>query len=413
MRTRARTNHDENVSSTKLPGNTLMDAIKDRQLVSWSDRGGASQHIGDQWALHCHAYVQGAPGVSWPIPDDRHYELLGSVRLDENAQIEREANRHHLENPDFVLIGALGDRSAQPVVQAADAKFAADRIKPSQVSEDVLRNLIEVPEQSTARSLIEEAVARLGLARPTIVPGVFLSPASTMTDILLRRVTRGRNATVDPRAVLTIDVDPGKLFAGLPMSRLIGPLARIDALPVSPRDNLISAVYYFRLACACHYFWLEANRPLLGGDRDGPVPEQGLISAEVSQRSRNAPTAIDVLYEWELDLRGTMIAREAIHDVARLPVTMREIRNRVSEAGPPDEKQAVRNVRRDLEIEFRKRLIEKTGVIYPDDPRSLDDILNDVALAVRGLRIPLRRQMDELVSGYALAPASDAADAGG
>ena len=41
----------ENVKSPLLPGGNLIAASLDRQLMVWSDRGGASRHIGDRWAL--------------------------------------------------------------------------------------------------------------------------------------------------------------------------------------------------------------------------------------------------------------------------------------------------------------------------------------------------------------------------
>src|SRR5690606_29479751 len=106
--------------------------------------------------------------------------------------------------------------------------------------------------------------------------GVFLSPISPLTDYFWPRVTSGPRAPVDPREVILLPVDPVAMFTGLPMTRLIGILARIDRLPVSPREHILSAMYYFRLACACAWMWVEEQTPLLSNDPPPPVDPTSL-----------------------------------------------------------------------------------------------------------------------------------------
>ena len=224
---------NENVSSPLLPGGNLISASLDRQVMIWSDRGGASRHIGDRWAVRCSTALEESIGTTWPVPNDEPFHLIDVIRLDDVPEVSREANRHHLENPDFLLIGRRA-ASEQPCLQAADAKFAADRIKPSQVSAEIVKNLLAVKDGVT-RALVDTTIADLGLSEPEIVRGVFISPRSTLTDHLLRRVTTGRNASVDVREVVTVPPEPGAMFAGLPQSRIIGGLARIDALKLSPK----------------------------------------------------------------------------------------------------------------------------------------------------------------------------------
>lgn len=388
----------ENVSSPLLPGGNLISASLDRQVMIWSDRGGASRHIGDRWAIRCSSALEEAIGTRWPVPMDEPFELIYVIRLDDVPEVSREANRHHLENPDFLLIGT---RAAQerPCLQAADAKFAADRIKPSQVSAEIVRNLLGV-EDGVTRALVSDTIANLGLVEPDIVRGVFIAPDSTLTDYLLRRVTSGRNASVDAREVVTVPPAPGAMFAGLPQSRIIGALARIDALPVTPRDNLISAIYYFRLACACFFLWNEGNKPLLGVSTLTD-PEPGIVAAEVATRSTAASSAFGLVDAWAADVQPQVQARQAIADVASLPVRMGDIRLKLERAGTGGEPRAVRKVRRDLEIAFRARLNDVVGVIEADDPRPLTQILSDVADASRSLAGEMQELLDQLVSGAA------------
>jgi hypothetical protein len=390
----------ENVSSPLLPGGDLINAALDRQVMIWSDRGGASRHIGDRWALRTHAVLYAAIGSRWPVPLGEPFELLRVLRLDDDPAISREANHHHLENPDFLCIGT-DRRTLRPCLQAVDAKFAADRIKPSQVSADVVRNLLALPGGAT-RAVVDGALADLGLADHTVVRGVFVVPESGITEHLLRRVTTGRSPSVDPREVVRAAPEPASLFAGLPPSRLIGNLARIDALPVTPRSNVISAVYYLRLACACVYLWGEEHRPLWTA-RDGVDPEPGAVSAELTRRATDARSAYDLVATWAADVQPQVQAREAIADVVSLPVRMRDIREQVARAGVQNESRVVRAVRRDLEIDFRDRVYARVGEIAADDPRPLAAILSDVARRSRELEPEMRALLLERVRAHAAA----------
>jgi hypothetical protein len=382
----------ENVSSPLLPGGNLIAASLDRQVMIWSDRGGASRHIGDRWAIRSADALREAVGSDWPVPHAAPFRLDEVIRLDDVLEVSREANLHHLENPDFLLVGERADHA---VLQAADAKFAADRIKPSQVSADVVANLLALPGGAAVR-LVTGTVDRLGLIEPEIARGVFISPRSMLTDHLLRRVTTGRRATVDLAEVITVPAEPAAMFAGLPPARVLGPLARIDALPVTPRTNLISAIFYFRLACACFFLWGEGARPLLS-NRPPADPEPGIVAAEVTARAQRSTSAFGLVDQWAADVEPTNRARAAVAEVATLPVRMRDVRDLFERIGAGDNK-ALRAIRRDLELSFRERLIERTGEIDAGDPRPLATILEDVARAARSLGPEMYQKLDELVA---------------
>ncbi|HMM40352.1 MAG TPA: hypothetical protein PKA95_00450 [Thermomicrobiales bacterium] len=405
MATRRQPGHRENVESALLPGGNLLSAALDRQVMIWSDRGGASRHIGDRWAVRCDEALRAAIGTRWPIPHDDTFEILDILRLDDVPEVSREANLNHLENPDFLLIGARNGHD-QSILQAVDAKFAPDRIKPSQVSAEVVGNLLDL--EGAAHRIVVGAFASHGLGDPSIVRGVFISPASEMSEFLLRRVTSGRRASVDRAEVVMIPPHPDRLFAGLPESRVIGPLARIDALPVTPRNNLISAIYYFRLSCACFYFWGEEHRPLLSL-KTPPPPEPGRVAAIVSSRAEDAASAYELVERWAVDVEPQVRARTAVSEVAALPVRIRELRSEIDRAGLGGDNKALRLVRRDLELAFRERLHETVGDILADDPRPLSQILDDVASASRSLRGEMLALMRERIAaaGSALRDAAN------
>ncbi len=352
--------------------------------------------IGDCWAEHCTIYLQKAVGEWRDAPDGLGFAFRGFVRLDDNPEVEREANLNQLANPDFLLVG--DDGAGGIVVQAADAKFAADRIKPNQVSVNAVDDLLRIPERGATRAALQQQLHGTSLDEIRIVPGVFLAPDSELTDLLLERSPQ-RDGSQPEEVIARVPLDSGRLFATSDPAVLIPTLARADRLPVSPQRNLLAAVYYLRVACASLYFWAEQTRPLFGDDAGEVAPGMGMIAAETSNRLAQASSAFGMLVEWHRDLRAILMARKSVSDAAALPVSMVEIRERVSAGPNAQHGVAVRRARKELEIYFRTALQEQIGVIYPDDPRSLDRIAGDVRLAARRLRPSLLDKLDE-VSGY-------------
>lgn len=390
---------NENTHSERLPGGSLFAAANDRQLMGWSDRGGASRYMGDCWATRVAAELEQTPGQIWPIPgSDRHgYTVRAVARLDDSEALMREVNRHQLENPDFVLVGVRDDGS--PCLQSVDAKFAVDRIKKSQVSADALSALLAIDE-GVARALITAAMQSVGIDDADPINGLFIAPRSTFTDLLLRRVPGGRNAGGPPPPIVTIEPDPATLYLGTPPARLIGALARIDMLPVTPRENLLSAIYYLRLACACLWLAAEEHRPLFGGVRPFE-PEPAQVAAEITQRSTAAASAWELVTQWATDVEPVARSREAIASVATLPLAMRDIRTRVEAIGGEQANRLVRTVRRDLDAVFRAHLTEAVGDIAADDLRPLGDILDMMARASRGLKTTMQEEFERLLHTHA------------
>jgi hypothetical protein len=385
----------ENVKSPRLPGGSLISAALDRHLMVWSDRGGASGGIGDGWAARCAQALSQAVGSERSGTSGQRYRLVQVLRLDELPAVTLEANHHQLPNPDFLLLGIESD-SRQPVLQAADAKFAADRIKPSQVSVEVVSNLLTVPETGATRQLVDAALEEHGLPAPVLEPGLFLCPDSVLTDYLLRSGRDAPPGDLEPAVIERVPPDPATMFQAYPMSPLIGTFARIDALPVTPRANLLSAVYYFRLACAAFYFWNEATRPLLTNGRERAEPEIGLVAAEISRRSAGARSAWNVIEGWETDVASTIAARKAVREAAHLPISMLELRRLAEDAGWTEERGSLRALRRNLELTFLDEIVARTGEIMPNDPRPLDTLLKRVARASRELRPVMRERAEEL-----------------
>ena len=384
--------HAYNVRDPKLPGNSLIDALFNRRLMSWSDRGGASMLLGDAWARHCQTHLEEAVGAPTRVPGGESFRLHTVLRLDDNPEVEREANLNQLSNPDFLLIGRYDQDAA--VVQAADAKFAADRLKQVQVSVEAVEKLLTVPESGATRTLLQDAMNGVSSGEIVVVPGVFLSPASPFTDALLERASKSRRALANGDLLVRIPVDPGALFESSIQARLIPTVARVDRLPVSPRDNLLAAVYYLRIVCACLHLWDEQTKPYFTLEGQSEPPEPGVIAGEVGRRTVTATSAFSLVVAWHRELRDVMGARKAIADAISLPVGVDEIRRAVGSRNAKTSAE-VRKARGWLERSYRARLYASIGTIHSDDPRPVKRIIKEVRAKSRDLRPALLSELTE------------------
>lgn len=393
----------EDAKSPHLPGGSLLSAYLDRQLMAWSDRGGASRYIGDGWAAHCSRWLSGAVGAEWPVPHGQPFVVSDILRLDDIPGVSSEANHYHLENPDFLIVGSRPDEPATALVEAVDAKFAADRIKPSQVSAQIVENLLTVPREGVTRQLLQETLDAHGFKQCAISDGSFMCPDSALTEFLLKRASRQRDNPSLSAEIIRIQPSPAAMFNGAPAAQLIGQLARQDQLPVSPRENLLSTIYYFRVACACVYLYTEQHAPLFTVNDAEPAPV-GLVSAELTLRAMPEYSAYRLMLDLVDEAEVVREARQSLANVASLPLRMTEIRGLLQNAGLDEEsgKTALRNVRRDLELEFRRRLFKDVGEISADDPRALNGILDEVARAARELRADMHSYATQLVAGLSV-----------
>ena len=194
----------------------------------------------------------------------QEFRLDAVIRLDDDPRIAIQAGRHKLTNPDFVLFGRTPDRI--PILQASDSKFSVDTIKPAQVSAEALQALLDV-EHGLVRVALEQDLHDHDVAEARVERGIFLSPVGPLTDYFLPRVLTDPRSAVERSHIELIDVGPSELFGELSEASLIGPLAIVDKLPASPRDHLLSAMYYLRVACACTWMWVEERTPLFTLER--------------------------------------------------------------------------------------------------------------------------------------------------
>lgn len=384
-----------NLSSPKLPGRSLIAAVLDRQLMGWSDRGGASKHFGDRWSDQCAEQLETRIGLEMPVPGDVSYTLQHVVRLDGIPAIAIQAGNHKLANPDFVLAGITDE--GQAVLQSVDAKFAVDTVKPVQVEPESLAALLAV-DHGLVRQAIEMATGGQLDQDIALVPGLFLIPSGTFNDYFSQFVAGGPHPRVMADALLELQPDCRLLFVGLPETPLMSVLASCDDLGVDLDHDLLATMYYFRVACACGWLWVSQHTPLLSNEPPPAVDPAALLGA-ATRRAQRSDTAFHVVTAWQREIARLDDSREAIKQVARLPLRMGELRQAVetqNRGGEVTAKQ-LRILRGALESRYRSRLIGEVGVIPADTTDPIHELQRTIAAATRRIRQDLLRETPGLV----------------
>ncbi|MEZ4565028.1 MAG: hypothetical protein R2853_20060 [Thermomicrobiales bacterium] len=388
----------EELRSPLLPGGDIFAALLDRDVMTFADRGGASNLIGDRWADLAAAHAESwSGGLGWIELANGEAAPIDHVdRLDAIPRIAAEASRHSLQNPDLLLIG--GDEQGQ-VIQAADAKFSIETARSKQVSPEVVLALLGL------RDRLPDLLPDLE-ASAHVEPGIFLAPDYPLTHLVLRGDRRGLRGimrpTVAPHEVVLVPTDPAHFWDGVPGANVIAPLAALDDLPLRPEQSLLAGVYYFRLARAAVGFWLDATKPLLLFN-DRLEPDDEAVRAEAEHRARLADSAIALIWQWDADVQTVRNQRASIEHVASLPIPGRELRPRAASiaesfgAEPPSANQ----VRRRLSAWFRSELRARVGPVNPP-VANLPDVLRQIAQIGKELTpqadLELERVVRELVA---------------
>ncbi len=361
--------------------------------MTFADRGGASNLIGDRWADLAAAHAAGwSGGLGWIELADGETAPIDHVdRLDATPRIAAEASRHGLQNPDLLLIG--GDEHGQ-VIQAADAKFSIETARSKQVSPEVVLALLGL------RDRLPELLPNLEDSAH-VEPGIFLAPDYPLTHMVLRGDRRGLRGivrpTVAPHEVVLVPTDPAHFWDGVPGASVIAPLAELDDLPVSPAQSLLAGVYYFRLARAAVGFWLDATKPLLLFN-DRIELDEAAVRAEAERRARHADSAIALIWQWDTDVQTVRNQRASIEHVAGLPIPGRDLRPRAATIAESlgAESPSANQVRRRLSAWYRAELRSRIGPVNPPVP-NLPDVLRQIAQIGKELTPQADRELERVV----------------
>jgi len=340
-----------------LPGGSLFASVYDRVFMQLSDRGGASNLVGDRWAELCAAALAG-DGVAGEEVRTGPGGILASttVRLDDIPAIARTASANKLQNPDFLMLGSEGDGK---VIWSADAKFSVDTARSKQVSGDVVDALLHLGE--TVRKLLPPLPEDFSIRN-----GVFLCPDYVLTHRLLRERRGPRRATVRDDEVRFVPVTATGFTGPLGQVGLRAFFAALDGLPFDPSQSLMVALYYFRLARAAVGCWQDQTAPLLAY-HDTPVIDESAVEAQARDLATIRTTAWGLVQRWNDLAENVRRQREAVNHVTSVPVNGRLLRAEIEAAAarakvvPP----SGTRVRRAIGSWYRGRLRDEFGPIMP------------------------------------------------
>jgi hypothetical protein len=378
-----------------IPGGTLVGALWHRDLMRLSDRGRASELVGDRWAELCASALNAWIGTNRPLApgsDGVDYRVGRIARLDDIPAIAEAASRQQLQNPDFLLIGSNANGS---VVQPADAKFSVETAKVKQVSADVAAGLIGLgPVITDHIPSLDDAVS--------VVDGFFLCPDFSLTHHMLQRRqgTRG-SVGVPVEQVSLVSVTPDAFMQPVDGRDLALWLATRDSFPISPHESLAFFLYYFRLARACVGCWVDQTAPLLAY-RDKPDIDLEIVHAFARDLAQGQGSAWQLVLDWDARAETVRRQRAAVDHAAALPMASYELKNRIEAVSKRAGLVApsTSKVRRAVGSWFRSRLREEFGEVTPPVDQ-LPAMLRNLHTYAQGLRPALLVEVDETTVRFA------------
>lgn len=390
-----------NFRDTSIPGGTFVNALWHRDLMRLSDRGRASEHVGARWADICAAYLATLTGVDRDFEDAddlvESYRVLHIARLDDVPAIARTASRHHLQNPDFLVVG---DRGGISIVQSADAKFSVETAKSKQVSAEVAASLIDLG------AVVTNHLPSLSMESTTI-EGFFLCPDFSLTHYMMQR-TRGPRGSVSVPAgqIELVPVTVSEFMSGLRGHTLALWLAGKDQFPIPADESLLVFLYYYRLARACVGCWIDQTAPLLS-QKELPVEDEVAILQLATRVGAEALSGWDVVRAWDVEAEYTRRQRAAVDSATSLPISSAELRSTIEKhakvVGIDAPSQS--KVRRQIGSWFRNQIRLEYGDILPpiDD---FAELLKQLTESSRQLRPALLGEI-KIAVHRAATPESD------
>lgn len=372
---------DLHLRSDAFPQGSLLDSYYDRHVTQLSDRGLASNMIGDRWSDVAAEHIEAWPGTMILFPDGSSFAVHQVYRLDTTPAIAAIASKRKLQNPDFII---AGERNGTEELLAIDAKFSIDTAKSAQVAADTLRALLDVG------PLITDLLPDLP-ADARVVDGYFISPDMPLSHFVLD-LGRGRLAArVSRHQAMLIPVQPVAFLKPLPGARLLGPLATIDGFRDGLRSNMLLAMYYFRLARACYGAYAETTTPIFGPSTASAGSEAELESRTI-ELARSARSSWDVVLKWDAAAGQVRRQRDAAYAAMAFPLANRDVRDRIVAASKQREVVApsINSVRRRIGAWYRGEFDEHLGTVLPpvDDMAALLQRIHGVAADITPAIIP-------------------------
>jgi hypothetical protein len=349
---------DLDYHSPTLPRGNFSRSVFDNHLVRLSDRGGASQLIGEAWSEVAARELADWAGGPAPagIPQLTGASVESVHRLDTLPGVASRAGRAGLKNPDFIVFGTRSDR---PIAFAVDAKFSVETARPAQVAAETTTELFHADEHLTR--LLPDP-----LPGTTYIDGVFFSPDYSLTHAMFRHKIGHRRLMVAQKDVVLATVGARSLFATFADSEMIECLCGVDDLPFDVWRSLLATQYYLRLARAVVGLVADERKPLLGVSELEETTED--VRARLDARVVGATSGWQLVLDWDRDVETIRRQRQAIHQVIGVPLSSAELReqsDKIMDAQGLEARPSRNQVRKTLGGRFAADVLAEVGTITP------------------------------------------------
>lgn len=389
--------------SLALPQQSFAKSLYDPRLMRLSDKGGASELIGNVWSEIVAAtllaslgkpLMAGHPVVGGAVVDAVH-------RLDDIPGVASRASKAHLKNPDFLVVASL---QGEQVLFGVDAKFSIETAETSQVSAEMLSKL--VASDPHVSLLIQNA--------PTenrIVDGVFASPDYELTYEMFEHRVGFRRCSVARENVLLVSVTGGAAFSDTGDQRVLQQLIDLDGLPINVRDSLLATQYYVRLERAVSGLVREQRQPLLGNELTPPDADDALT--EVVHRAPRYEVAWGMIRDWDQELEEMRQQRQALQQaigtLVRGPV-LREASDQIMPSLNLEHRPSRNQIRKALSRRYAGDVRSRVGVVrWPVQDFSAE--LHRVALIAADVARSYQAELLTILKDVILDVSSDARNA--
>lgn len=375
------------LTSAAFPHHVLLQAIHDRALVRLSDRGGASNMIGDRWSDCCFAWLCDHEGGALTTFGGASVEVSAVIRLDDTPAIARAASHKKLRNPDFLVTSR--DTAGPTAVQAVDAKFSIETASAGQTEAEALAQLFGIGEVITSRIPCWPDVEA--------ADGLFLTPDMPYTHYILRNTSGRFSLHVPIDTVSIVPIDPASFFKPLPGARFVDDLAALDGLQHQVGDNMLLALYYFRIARGLSGCLRDRFMPVLG--KPGSITAEPDLAGLLETAAASERSAWQALVVADRVAETTRAQRQTISRLASPPIAGRAISERISqlaETYPAGRKPSSNRVRKDLGAWFYRSIVDLIGEI-PGPVDDLDEVIHRVRIAAQRLVPQIDERLDEVI----------------
>lgn len=192
-------------------------------------------------------------------------------------------------------------------------------------------------------------------------------------------------------------------FRTVPEAHLVGQLARLDRLPMSPAQDLAVATYCLRLVCACRWCYTEERKPLLDVGEFRVVHDA--FAAALAERITGSSSAFQVVEVWTQQVEPIQRARRDLELFLEPPVSKEEVKALLACYGNLGGASGFRGVLRTLRERYRIRLVEQVGVIPASQAaESVVQRARELATLQRDLRSWALEELRRIVTESRAAP---------